>query len=694
MTDFEITFAPIVSQHLLIVCAFVVLAFGLLAIARGLSGWWLRLAGLGLLLVALMQPVFRQEERENLSDIVFVVVDKTESQSVGVRPKQIEAGVLALRGEIGNLENFETRVIEIENDPSAVDDGSMVFTALAKAAKEVADSRIAGAILVTDGQLHDVNMLDKFPAPVHVVLTGETDDWDRRLVIDNAPAFAIVGEPVNIFLRVEDQGAVPANVADNATLWISLDGEDPREFVVEVGRQFELPLTLPHGGLNVLQFQVVPEVGELTNRNNDAVLSINGIRDRLRVLLVSGEPHAGERTWRNLLKSDSAVDLVHFTILRTAEKRDDVPVRELSLIAFPTRELFLEKIDEFDLIIFDRYRRRGILPNSYLANVADYVRRGGAVLVASGPAFGGADSIARTPLNEILPAKPTGQVFERGFTPLISELGQRHPVTVGLDAFAISPEAEDGLPGWGRWFRLIDTEADKGDVIMTGLDEKPLLVLDRVGEGRIAMLLSDHAWLWSRGFEGGGPQLEFLRRLAHWTMKEPELEEERISAVVQRNKATIMLQSLADDRGPISLTRPDGIVAELETTDTAPGRWTAEFKGEANGIYRLEVDELKAVFAIGPSAPREFEKTIANVDVLQSILAATNGGVLRLEEFVAPRLRSVRSGRSASGRGWLGVTPRNAYLATDIRLTPILPAWTFMVLVAGLMLAAWRWEGR
>lgn len=694
MTDFEITFAPIVSQNLLIVCAFVVLVFGLLAIARGLSGWWLRLAGLAVLLLALMQPVFRQEERKNLSDIVFVVVDKTESQSVGVRPKQIEEGVLALQGEIGNLENFETRVIEIENDPSAVDDGSMVFTALSKAAKEVADSRIAGAILVTDGQLHDVDMLHKFPAPVHVVLTGEPDDWDRRLVIDNAPAFAIVGEPVNIFLRVEDQGTVPANVADNATLRISLDGEDPREFVVEVGRQFELPLTLPHGGLNVLQFQVVPEVGELTDRNNDAVLSINGVRDRLRVLLVSGEPHAGERTWRNLLKSDSAVDLVHFTILRTAEKRDDVPVRELSLIAFPTRELFLEKIDEFDLIIFDRYRRRGILPNSYLANVADYVRRGGAVLVASGPAFGGVDSIARTPLNEVLPAKPTGQVFERGFTPLISEVGRRHPVTVGLDDFAISPEAEDGSPGWGRWFRLIDTEADKGDVIMTGVDEKPLLVLDRVGEGRIAMLLSDHAWLWSRGFEGGGPQLELLRRLAHWTMKEPELEEERISAVVQGNKATIMLQSLADDRGSISLTRPDGIVVELETTDTAPGRWTAEFKGEENGVYRLEEDELKAVVAIGPSAPREFEKTIANVDVLQSILAATNGGVLRLEEFVAPRLRSVRSGRSASGRGWLGVTPRNAYLATDIRLTPILPAWTFMVLVAGLMLAAWRWEGR
>lgn len=692
--DFEIAFTPLIPQNVLIACAVVALVFVLLAIWRGLPGWWLRLAGLAVLLLALAQPVFRQEERENLSNIVFVVVDKTESQSVDVRPEQIEAAVAALQAEIGDLENFETRVIEVENDPSAADDGSMVVTALAKVAIEVAESRIAGAILVTDGQVHDPEVLGAFPAPVHVVLTGEDDDWDRRLVIDNAPAFAIVGEPVTLFVRVEDQGAVPADVAGQATLRISIDGEDPREFVVEVGRQFELPLTLLHGGLNVLQFQAVPEEGELTERNNGAVLSINGVRDRLRVLLVSGEPHAGERTWRNLLKSDTAVDLVHFTILRSPDKQDGVPVRELSLIAFPTRELFLEKIDEFDLIIFDRYRRRGILPNRYMANVADYVRRGGAVLVASGPAFGGVESIARTPLNEVLPAKPTAQVITRGFTPLISELGQRHPVTAALDEFAPLSKGEDGTPGWGRWFRLIDTEASKGNVVMTGADDKPLLVLDRVYEGRIAMLMSDHAWLWSRGFEGGGPQLELLRRLAHWAMKEPELEEERISAVVHGNKVTITRQSLTEERGAISVTGPDGTMVELETTEIALGRWNAEFEGEENGLYRLEDGELKAVVAIGPTAPREFEKTMASADVLQPVLTATNGGLLRLEEFAAPRLRSVRAGRSASGRGWLGVTPRNAYLATDIRQTPILPAWAFLLLVAGLMVAAWRWEGR
>lgn len=692
--DFEIVFTPLIPQPVLLACVCVAVLFLLLAIWRRMPGWGFRMAGLAVVLAALAQPVVRQEERETLSNIVFVVVDKTESQSVDVRPEQIERGVAALQEEIGALENFETRIVEVENDPSASDDGSMVVTALAKAASEVAENRIAGAILVTDGQIHDPNMLDVFPAPVHVVLTGEDDDWDRRLVIDNAPAFAIVGEPVTLFLRIEDQGAVPASVAGSARLRISLDGEPAQEFTVEVGRQFELPMTLPHGGLNVIQFQVVPEAGELTDRNNGAVLSINGVRDRLRVLLVSGEPHAGGRTWRNLLKSDTAVDLVHFTILRSPDKQDGVPVRELSLIAFPTRELFLEKIDEFDLIIFDRYRRRGILPNRYMANVADYVRRGGAVLVASGPAFGGVESIARTPLADVLPATPTARLYEQGYAPMISELGERHPVTEGLDNFAPRPPAEDGTPGWGRWFRLIDTDARSGHVVMTGADDRPLLVLDRVDEGRIAMLMSDHAWLWSRGFEGGGPQLELLRRLAHWTMKEPELEEERISAQVRGKTVTVTRRSLEEEQGAITATGPDGAVVELETQEVSPGRWVAEFEGEENGLYRLSDGTLKAVVAIGPTAPREFEQTIASADKLDPLLTATRGGVLRLEDVARPDVRSVRAGRTAAGRGWLGVTPRNAYLATDIRQTPLLPAWAMLLLVAGLMVAAWRWEGR
>jgi hypothetical protein len=182
-------------------------------------------------------------------------------------------------------------------------------------------------------------------------------------------------------LRVEDQGAVPAGQRGFATLGYAIDGgESMHAHGADVGAIWKSDVTLDRGGMNVLQFELAEEAGELTTRNNSAIVQINGVRDRLSVLLVSGEPNAGQRTWRNLLKSDPAVDLVHFTILRPPDRHDGVPVNELSLIAFPTRELFVDKIDEFDLIIFDRYRRRGILPNSYFSNIARYVAEGGALL--------------------------------------------------------------------------------------------------------------------------------------------------------------------------------------------------------------------------------------------------------------------------------------------------------------------------
>jgi hypothetical protein len=302
--------------------------------------------------------------------------------------------------------------------------------------------------------VHDLPAAPQLGAPLHVLLTGQAEDWDRRLVVRNAPAFGILDEELTLTVRIEDQGAAPG--ASSAPLTIAIDGGPPMRFDVPLGEDMELPLVLPHGGMNVLQFETPEAAGELTTRNNAAVIQINGVRDRLRVLLVSGEPHPGERTWRNLLKSDASVDLVHFTILRPPEKQDGVPVEQLSLIAFPTYELFVEKLDDFDLVIFDRYRRQGILPNEYLQNVADYVARGGAVLVTGGPEYAGAESVYRSPLGAILPGAPTARVLEQGYVPRLSEIGQRHPVTEGLEGYAPRPTAEDGTPGWGRWFRAID----------------------------------------------------------------------------------------------------------------------------------------------------------------------------------------------------------------------------------------------
>ncbi len=678
----SVVFDPLVPWALIVTLAGMLSAGIALALWRGLSGWALRaLAGL-VLLAALAGPVFQQEEREPLSDIVLLVEDQSASQTLGDRTALTSDAAEILASRIEARPNTEIRRIAVPDGPDNT--GTRLMTALSEALAEEPRGRIAGAILLSDGRLHDIDRAPGLPAPLHLLHTGRATDWDRRLVIDNAPAFGILGEKITMTLSITDVGAAPESAA-TVPVDVSIDGDVPQRFQVPLGEEIVLPVMLPHGGRNVLEFTTPMVEGELTDRNNTALIQINGVRDRLSVLLVSGEPHPGGRTWRNLLKSDSAVDLVHFTILRPPEKQDGVPVRELSLIAFPTRELFLEKIEDFDLIIFDRYKRRGILPSIYLDNVRAYVEGGGAVLIAAGPDFASAESLYRTPLEAIVPARPTARVIEERFRPEITELGDRHPVTSGLTH---GSDAE-----WGRWLRQIEVEEMSGDVVMTGADDNPLLVLDRVGEGRIALLASDHAWLWHRGYEGGGPQLELLRRLAHWMMKEPELEEEALWAEATGQQMRIIRQSLSETVGPVVITTPSGEVYEMDLEEASPGRFEALFDGPDIGLYRLENGEQVAVIGLGPAAPVEFEETIASAEILQPVLDATTGGAMALENGV-PLIRSVRPGRAAVGRGWIGITPRGAYETNAVTQLPLLPAWLVLLLASVLILAGWIREGR
>ncbi|MBM9594846.1 hypothetical protein [Roseitranquillus sediminis] len=684
----SMVFDPLLPWPVLWLLAALAAVFVVFAVWRKLAGWWLRGLAAAALLAAVANPSIQSEDRAPLSDIVILVVDRSASQRIADRPDQVEAAIERVEEEVAALPDTELRVVELDDDEG--DGGTRLMSALAAAVAEEPRDRLSGAILLTDGQLHDIERAPDLPAPLHALLTGREGDWDRRLMVENAPAFAILGEPVTLTLRVEDQGAVPPSIGTMAALEISVDGGEVQTFRVPVGEALELPVVLPHGGMNVIQFTLPEAEGELTDRNNSAVVQINGVRDRLRVLLVSGEPHPGERTWRNLLKSDSSVDLVHFTILRPPEKQDGVPVDELSLIAFPTRELFLDKIHEFDLIIFDRYKRRGILPSIYLDNVRQYVMDGGALLIAAGPDFASADSIYRSPLAEILPAAPTGRVIEEGFLPDVTDIGDRHPVTAELERMSEAPGEE---APWGRWMRLIDLVAESGHALMSGVDERPLLVLDRVGEGRVALLGSDHAWLWNRGFEGGGPQMELLRRLSHWLMKEPELEEDALSVTAEGQTMTVVRRTLEDRVGSVQLTAPDGETVTLELEETSPGHFTTTWTAPEIGLYRLVEGEETAVIALGPAAPREFEETIATEDRLAPAVEATRGGIRRIEEGI-PDLRQVREGRPASGRGWFGITPREAYLTQDVTISPLLPAWAWLLLATALVVGAWLREGR
>jgi hypothetical protein len=691
MSTTAIEFAPLFPwTALAVLAAITILALlpGLWAQARG-TGF--RLLAAAALLLTLANPSLVEEEREPLKDVAAVVVDDTPSQSVGARRDQLNEALAALRERLGVHEDtLEVRVLTLRHESvAAADEGTRVVEPLTRLLADVPPRRLAGTIVLTDGQIHDLpEDPDKagLPGPVHVLLTGAPDERDRRLVVVRAPSYGIVDGLLSVTVRIEDQGAAPGGEAV-----VELRHPDGRVegFTARIGADTEIPVTLDHAGPTILELSVDGGPSELTLANNRAVIEINGVRDRLRVLLVSGEPHAGERTWRNLLKSDPSVDLVHFTILRPPEKQDGTPINELSLISFPTRELFEVKLHEFDLVIFDRYRRRGVLPPVYLQNIVDYVLGGGALLEAVGPTFASPYSIYRTPLGAALPGEPTGAIIERGFKPTVTETGNRHPVTADLPGHGDGEEE----PRWGRWFRQIDVDATRGHVLMNGAEGRPLLILDRIGFGRVAQINSDHIWLWARGFEGGGPQAELLRRMAHWLMQEPDLEEESIVATVEEDKLKIVRRSVEPDEWPIEVLKPDGETLSVELTETRPGRYEATVPLTEAGLYKVSDGINVAMAAVGALNPLEFADVRASADVAAPIAEATQGSVNWLADGL-PSIRRVKPERTRAGRGWIGLVANGDYLVTGVRQVPAYPALIALILVLGAMVIAWRREGQ
>ncbi|HUI16667.1 MAG TPA: hypothetical protein VL244_03315 [Alphaproteobacteria bacterium] len=693
LENLSIAFSPLVPWPWLAgaaLAAAVLLTLGWRRRARGI-GW--RALVLAVLLLTLANPAAVLEDRTPLDDIGLVVVDDSPSQGIGQRRAQTEAALAAVREAARPLKHFELRVVRSTGkDPAVLDSGTELYKALEDALGEIPRQRFAGAIMVTDGQVHDApsgKVAARLGAPLHVLLTGAPNEADRRLTVVDAPSYGLVNKPLDLTVRVDD---LPGPSRGQAKVTLRRDGGNETAITVPLGEETKIPVTLDHAGQSIFEVSVEPGPHVLTLANKRAVVVVNGVRDRLRVLLISGEPHPGERAWRNLLKSDPSVDLVHFTILRPPEKLDATPVRELSLITFPVHELFDVKLNEFDLIIFDRYRRRGELPNNYLQNIADYVNRGGALLAAVGPDFASPISIYYTPLGAVMPAEPTGQVLERGFRPELTDIGKRHPVTAGL------PGAEDAKHPWGRWFREIDIRPKGGETLMTGLDGRALLQLERVGKGRVALIASDQMWLWSRGYEGGGPESELLRRLAHWLMQEPELEEEALSAQVQGDKLKVVRQSLDPKPVTVEIAAPSGKTVKLALTPGEAGRSQGSVSVDELGLYRVSDGSHKALAAVGPLNPIEFQDVRATDEKLEPAVAATGGSIRWLSEGGVPELRQIRPSREYSGAGaagaWIAFKQNGDYVVTGVRQAPLLPAILVLLAALGTLALAWRREGQ
>ena len=686
--SYAVDFAPHVPLWLLWSVGGAALLVTLYAFLQRARGAWARGLAFVVVLLALANPLIVHETREPLSDVVALVIDKSQSMGVNTRAADAARAAAEIRKALGREKNLEVREAEVVTRTTGDDNGTQAFAAISQALADVPPERVAGAILLTDGEVHDAPEPRKVSlhAPLQAIIVGKRNERDRKLTVVSAARYAIVGQPAIITVRVDDFGA---EAKGSATVQLRVDGADKGVRQVPPGKDTPVPVLVGHGGENVVEIEAVPGPSELTLENNRAVATISGVRDRLRVMLVSGEPHAGERVWRNLLKADPSVDLVHFTILRPPDKQDATPIDELSLIAFPTRQLFDEKLASFDLVIFDRYSERGILPLAYYENLASYVENGGALLVSAGPEYAQEMSIYRTPLAAVLPAQPTGEVVQQGYKPTVTQTGFAHPVTRDL------PGGNEGNkpPTWGRWFRLIGAEKVSGETVMSGPGDKPLLVLDHVGKGRVAELLSDQPWLWARGFEGGGPQAELLRRLAHWLMKEPELEEERLSANIADGKIVVERRSMAQDVAPVSLTLPSGKKSQLTLKKVEPGVWRAAADADELGLYRLTDGKLTAVAAAGPLNPKEVADMRATDAILDAPLQATGGSVHWLVDGL-PGIRRVTPNSRTFGSDWIGLRANGAYRVTSVEQQALFPPWLALVLLLGAVLFAWRMEGR
>ncbi|HVP99622.1 MAG TPA: hypothetical protein VMS87_10380 [Roseiarcus sp.] len=688
----SIAFSPLLPLWALYLLGGMALAVSSILFWRRARGAWLRALAFLLLLLGLCDPNLVEENRRPLKDIVAIVVDRSASQDVGGRPQQTDKARDELEARLKALGDVDLRVVETSREESDTD-GTKLFAALHGALADAPPDRVGGAIMITDGVVHDIPASAAalgFNAPLHALVTGHEGERQRRIELVEAPRYGIVGKDQTIVARVLDS----ADHGEPVRLTVRRDGETIASIGARIGDPINIRTTIEHGGQNVIELEVAPVPGEINADGNHAVVSIEGVRDKLRVLLVSGKPHPGERMWRNLLKSDANVDLVHFTILRPPEKAGDgTPINELSLIAFPVADLFGHKIKDFDLIIFDRYAQQSVLPYVYLDNIANYVREGGALLMAEGPEFSAPEGLFYSPLGEIAPAEPTGEDVEGPFRASLSEQGLRHPVTRALAA----PEGKDGGNLWGRWFRLIGAKPTGGQTIMAGPDGKPLLVLSRVDKGRVGLLLSDQMWLWARGYDGGGPYLELLRRLAHWLMKEPDLEEEALRASAKGRTVTIERQSVSGAEREAHLVGPNGQTTKLALSPVAPGLSRAHVAVDRFGLYRAEDGQHVALVSVGPENPLEMQDVASTLERLRPIAEATGGTVRRLSSSSAdsvsmPRIVALNPGPSYGGGDYIGIKRTGATELIGSRSQPLASGFLGLALLLGAVVMTWLVE--
>lgn len=693
---------PSLSPYILFSMAALCIILGLYGLFRHVRGIiWRALASL-LTVIWLAHPQLTRPTWQIQPQDVLLVVDKSPSIHIGERQKLLTEAKKQIEENTKKFTNLHLHELDIGGGNGQ---GTHIFEALEQEIPNY--SHLSAIFLLTDGQNHDTpkhlpKMLHDMmghPIPVHLLLSAPHEEIDRHLRILSAPPYVVIGEKAHIRVQVDDTGIAPGQNVD--IMERKKDGSSSLIATTHSGEvvNLEIPVTQP--GLTLKELFASPLPNEVSLKNNNLILRLQGVRDRLKVLLISGEPNPSARVWRQLLKSDPSVDLIHFTILRSPETVDDTPISDLALIPFPTHELFEQKINDFDLIILDEFHNQNILPEAYLENISQYVQKGGGLLIVSGPEMAEEQSLQETTLAKILPAHiiPNSVTVKR-FIPELTKLGMTHPVT----SILADPPFTRPNQKWGSWYRFLKTDHLEGETVLQTEGGDPLLQLAHKGKGRVAMLMSDQIWLWSRGVQNSGPQAELLRRLSHWLMKEPELEEHRLSAQIDAHRLTIELygadKNIEQDAHILSPSheefnlplKPYGTHGVLKSVYMLSPQQQEEV-----GIWTVKHQDLAAYTSMIDTNPLEDTDLRTTAEKLSPIITQSHGGIFwlgSLESLHVPHIRQVMSSDVTYGTNWLGIPLQKASIPGKDHFISLLPNWITLIIILGLLALGWRREGR
>lgn len=516
------------------------------------------------ILLSILNPISINAKLEPIIDIATIIIDKSPSMSAANRDKAAQKALEAAKQSLLNR-NIEPIIIESKTN---------INDALANINNNIDPKRLGGIIYIGDG----INKINTIPnTPFHHIIIGKKNEFDPYLKLIGAPYNVGLNEEAKIKLKLIDE--------TNSNKYSSFNIYNETGIIetqtIETNKEITFNLPIKKRGENSFAFEVKPSINEVSKANNAISLKINGELDRLRVLLVTGVPNEGTRAWRELLKSDANIDMVHFTILRTPDKYNLVPEEELSLIPFPIDELFDTKLNSFDLIIFDRFKSLDAIPSYYINRIKSYITNGGAFLMLAGPDEANSQGVMTTSLSEILPLKPIKSYKEDEFKAQLSDLGKRHPITKNL---------ENNYPNWGKW-RGLNIAATTGQTLLEN-DTNPVFIIDETQKGRIAVFLSDTPWLWQRGYDNGGPFRDLFKRTIHWLMKDPKLDNIQTIIETKGDSLDIKIYGAAQNLN-IMLNNQNF------TTKTIDGYEALKFNNVPFGLNILKIEDKTHYINIG-----------------------------------------------------------------------------------------------